>query len=148
MNKIKDFLLDHLCLERFWNNHMLLLLTLFNAFFLLTVTGYNKVTGHEFFVMFFENDYGYPLWFMFLIGWAEVFGAISLFLKRWAIYGALGLELILLGASTMHFFRGDELGVAGLAYFMTVTMAVVIYYHWKAKAGEQALQSNPEAVAA
>lgn len=126
--------LNYTTFSRFKTNHLLFVLTLaLTAVFLMA--GRMKVTANPMMVMGFDS-YGYPLWFMLFIGYAELFGAISLWLKRWALYGAMGLSLILLGATFTHLRMGDPIAMAGPAYTLTPLMILATWYHWSATSSE------------
>ncbi|MDV7143584.1 DoxX family protein [Tropicimonas sp. TH_r6] len=123
-------ILDYTCASRFAANHMLLLLTL-----ILTAgfcfAGYNKAT--QFWMMIFAFDgYGLPIWFMSFLGMAELSGAISLYLKRWALLGSVGLCVVLTGASSIHILNGDPIEIGGMAWIMTPMMYLVTFYHFRA----------------
>ena len=90
----------------------------------------------------FEEKYGLPLWFMFFVGYAEFLGALSLFLRRWALYGSLGLLVILTGASSFHFINDDPLELAGMAYALTAGMLVIFTYHWAERSADQPHQGE------
>jgi uncharacterized membrane protein YphA (DoxX/SURF4 family) len=63
--------------------------------------GSGKLMGSEMYVQGFEK-WGYPLWFMYLIGALEVVGGIALLVPRIASYGALALAVVMLGATFTH----------------------------------------------
>ncbi len=132
-------LLAHTNYELFKRHHLLFVLT-------LVVTGIcffaasMKVTGDPMFVMVFENNYGYPLWFMFFLGYAEIFGAISLWLKRWAFYGAQGLLLIGIGAVATHSVMGDGPEVAMPSWIFTASLVPICLYHWRNRTPDPAPQ--------
>lgn len=44
------------------------------------------------------QSWGYPIWFMFLIGCIELFGALALFVRRTAATAAFLLAAVMLGA--------------------------------------------------
>ena len=73
---------------------------------------------------------------MFFVGYAEVLGALSLFLKRWALYGSLGLLVILAGASVFHLINNDPLQFAGMAYGLLAAMLIIFVYHWADRSAE------------
>ena len=117
----------------FRKQHLLLALTLVVTAICL-FAGSMKVSGNPLMAMVFENQYGFPLWFMFFIGYAEIFGAISLWLKRWAFYGAQGLLVIGLAATAMHFRFGDGPDLAMPAWIFTGSLILICLYHWRNRA--------------
>ena len=125
MSKLKELF----AIDIFRRHHLLLLLTIGCAAALL-MTGSMKIQGVWIIALMFEEKYGLPLWFMFFVGYAEFLGALSLFLRRWALYGSLGLLVILVGASSFHLVNNDPMQLAGMAYALTAGMLVVFIYHW------------------
>ena len=125
----------------FHRHHLLLLLTIGCAAGLL-MTGSLKIRGLWIIALMFEQKYGLPLWFMFFVGYAELLGALSLFLRRWALYGSLGLLVILTGASSFHFINDDPLELAGMAYALTAGMLVIFTYHWAERSADQPHQGE------
>ena len=121
-------LLAHTNYELFRRQHLLLALTLVVTA-ICFLAGSMKVTGDPMFVMVFENQYGYPLWFMFFVGYAEILGAISLWTKRWAFYGAQGLLIIGLGAVATHFVMGDGPDIAMMSWIFTAALILICLYH-------------------
>lgn len=132
MIKLKEIF----AIDIFRRHHLLLLLTIVCAA-ALVMTGSLKIRGLWIMAMLFEEKYQLPLWFMFFVGYAEFFGAISLFLKRWALWGSLGLLVILIGASSFHFINNDPLAMAGMAYALTAAMLIIFLYHWAARSTKQ-----------
>lgn len=126
-------ILSHTNLELFKRHHLLFVLTLVVTV-ICFMAGSIKVSGNPLFAMVFENQYGFPLWFMFFIGYAEIFGAISLWLKGWAFYGAQGLLIIGLGATAMHFRFGDGPEIAMMAWIFTAALIVMCLYLWRNRA--------------
>ena len=63
-----------------------------------------KLTGNEMMVANFAR-FGYPLWFMYFVGVAEIAGAIGLLLKPTAVWAAVCLGVLMLGAVGTHFIN-------------------------------------------
>ena len=63
----------------------------------MVAVGQGKFTNPELWATWFES-WGYPGWFMTLVGAAEVLGGLSLLIPKTAPYGAAGLIIIMLGA--------------------------------------------------
>ncbi|RME12474.1 MAG: DoxX family protein [Ardenticatenia bacterium] len=69
------------------------------------MAGITKLIGHESQVQIFEAA-GYPLWFMYLIGVAELAAAIGLWIARTRVYAAALTGLIMLGAAATNVMIG------------------------------------------
>ncbi|MEM9533911.1 MAG: DoxX family protein [Pseudomonadota bacterium] len=123
-------LISKTSLPRFAANHLLFLLTL-GVTFVFLMAGSMKVRTDGMMVMGFTG-FGYPVSFMIFIGYAEVFGAISLWLRRWAFLGALGLTVIVIGAAATHLLNDDPIEMSALAYAMVPAMLLITAYHWRA----------------
>ena len=117
-------------LPRMASNHLLFVLTVPMTIIFLMAAGM-KIGANWMLIMGFDG-YGYPVAFMFFLGYAEFFGAISLWVRRWALLGAMGLSVILLGASMTHLVNNDPVELAGMAYAMTPVMLLITFYHWRA----------------
>ncbi|MXZ26894.1 MAG: DoxX family protein [Gammaproteobacteria bacterium] len=123
-------ILAHTTLPRMAKNHLLFVLTLpMTVVFLMTAS--LKIRAYWMMIMGFDG-YGYPIAFMFFIGYAELFGSISLWLRRWALLGSMGLSVIILGAAATHIINDDPIEFSGLAYAMTPAMLLITFYHWRA----------------
>jgi putative oxidoreductase len=88
--------------------------------------GLSKLSGAEQMVAAF-TAFGFPLWFMTLVGLAELAGAIALLLPPIAFLGGLGLLGIAGGAFITHMASGDPLGAAIPAVVLFVLVAVVTW---------------------
>ena len=104
-------ILAHTTLPRMADNHLLFVLTApMTAIFLMAAS--MKIGANWMMIMGFDG-YGFPVAFLFFIGYAEFFGAISLWIRRWALLGAMGLSVILLGASLTHLINNDPIAPGG-----------------------------------
>ncbi len=63
--------------------------------------GLVKLYGAEMMAANFER-FGYPVWFMYFVGIAEVAAAIGLFVQRTAFYSAVCLGILMIGAAATH----------------------------------------------
>ncbi len=70
-------------------------------FLIFTASSLAKLFGLEFETAAFAR-WGYPLWFMYATGIAELISAITLINRRTRIYGAATLCLIMIGATVTH----------------------------------------------
>ncbi len=130
-------ILESSTLPRMARNNLLFVMTVpVTLIFLMAAR--MKIGANWMMVMGFDG-YGYPIAFMFFLGYAELFGAISLWIRRWALLGAMGLSVILLGASFTHIINNDPVALAGMAYAMTPVMLLITFYHWRAAGREQSI---------
>ena len=88
--------------------------------------GFFKLSGAEMMTGNFER-YGYPLWFMYFVGLAEVAGAIGLFVQRTAFYAAAGLGILLLGAVGTHLLLNDPFGQSVPAIVLLILAGIAGY---------------------
>jgi|TARA_R100000935_G_scaffold22636_1_gene41621 putative oxidoreductase len=100
-----------------FSKHASLLLA---AIFLLT--GLAKLAGLEFEIQAFER-WGYPLWFMYLVGFIEVSGAVALLFKQVRALAAAGLGLFMIGPVVTHVLHA-EWGM------MMVALAIMLFSVW------------------
>jgi uncharacterized membrane protein YphA (DoxX/SURF4 family) len=70
--------------------------------------------------------FGYPGWFLFLIGAAEVGGALALLVPRTAFYGAAGLGVVMVGA-VFTLLRAGEAPQAAVPLVCLGLLALVGY---------------------
>lgn len=76
--------------------------------------------------------WGYPAWFRFLVGVIEVLGGALLLLPWTAMYAAMALAVIMLGAMGTHVAHGRPADVSH-EVFPLALLAGVIYLHWRGK---------------
>ena len=93
---------------------------------LFAIAGIFKLSGAADMVAAFTN-FGFPLWFMTLVGVAELGGAIVLLLPPIAFLGGLGLMGLAAGAFITHMASGDPFGAAIPAIVFFVLAAVVTW---------------------
>lgn len=96
----------------------------------LTVIGFGgagiaKLAGDEMLTEQFIR-YGFPLWFMTLVGVGEVVGAVGLLFARTATLAGLGLGGIAVGALVTHFVN-DPIGRAIPALVLLMLALGVAY---------------------
>lgn len=79
----------------------------------------------------FEVDtflrFGYPLWFMYVVGLAELAGAVLLWVRGAVGYGALLLVAVMIGALFSHIRGGDPISKMVPAAIILVLMAGLAY---------------------
>jgi uncharacterized membrane protein YphA (DoxX/SURF4 family) len=76
--------------------------------------------------------WGYPGWFAYVVGAAELLSAVLLLLPRRRFLGATLLAFILTGAVTTHIINHDSLGNSLAAPIDLVIAAVVALAYWPA----------------
>lgn len=101
-------------------------------------SGAAKLAGLEFEVVAFER-WGYPLWFMYLVGLIEVTGALFLLLRRTSALAGAGLAAFMTGAVGTHVIHAEW----GMLVVATVIMLLSARHAWiglgKRGAAEQSL---------
>jgi putative oxidoreductase len=65
------------------------------------IFGFKKLTGNKQSVALFKK-WGYPLWFMHLLGLTEITGSVLMFFNSTRIYGIAIFPVILAGAFYTH----------------------------------------------
>ena len=86
--------------------------------------GVRKFDVEGFWAPAFER-WGYPVWFMFLIGGIETVGGILILIPRVAIYGALPLAVVMLGALATRLIYGVDMGDAISISFNLIAMLYI-----------------------
>ena len=71
------------------------------------IAGGAKLMGEHSQVEHFEQ-WGYPLWFLYVIGFIEVGGGICLFMPKTQFYGIIVLSVTMVGAAFTH-LRAHEM---------------------------------------
>jgi putative oxidoreductase len=97
-------------------------------------SGAAKLAGLEFEIAAFEN-WGYPLWFMYLVGVIEVSGALLLLLPRLSGLAAGGLALFMTGAVGTHIIHGEW----AMLVIATTIMALSARHAWQSLGDAQAV---------
>jgi len=70
--------------------------------------------------------WGYPEWFLYLVGAMEMGGAIALLIPRVAGVGALLLGVIMVGATLTHLLH-DEMAAVPVPLVLLALLAFVVY---------------------
>lgn len=94
-----------------------------------------KLLGERVWTRMFAH-WGYPHWFMFVVGATEVAASIALLIPRLARYAAMTLTVIMLGAAATHLRFGETHRVVENA--VAITLLAIVY--WR--------RSRPESVMA
>ncbi len=74
--------------------------------YLFLIQGWKKFDPEGFWAPAF-NRWGYPVWFMFLIGFLEVAGALLLLIPKTAFYAGIALATVMIGAFTTRAINGS-----------------------------------------
>ncbi|TQV76746.1 DoxX family protein [Aliikangiella marina] len=92
------------------------------------LSGGAKVAGLEFEIVAFER-WGYPLWFMYLTGVAEVIGGIALATNILRQFAAPALAALMVGAISTHIMHQEfgMLVVASIIFAMSVYLTKVLW---------------------
>ena len=114
---------------------LVILLWLVSAFltFVFVNSGWPKFSNSSGWARAF-TVWGYPVWFRLLVGVIEVAGGVLLLLPWTALYAALALAVIMLGAMGTHIADGHPAAVYHEALPLTLLVGVIyLRWHWKAK---------------
>lgn len=71
--------------------------------------------------------FGYPLWFMVAVGAGQALGAVLLWGRGTAAYGALLLAAIMVGAAASHLRAGDGIAMALPALVLLAVLTGLAY---------------------
>jgi uncharacterized membrane protein YphA (DoxX/SURF4 family) len=88
-------------------------------------SGLAKLASLEFELVAFER-WGYPIWFMYLIGAVEVIGGLGLLIQRFSAAAAAALAVMMIGAIGTHVIH-SEWGMLAAASLIFVMSAVRAY---------------------
>ena len=93
------------------------------------MTGVMKLSGGELVRQSFEN-WGYPVFFIYVIGLCEVAGAVGLWLRRFSYAAKVCLILLMAGAAGTHLVF-DTFTEALAPVILIVLIAVTLALHHK-----------------
>jgi uncharacterized membrane protein YphA (DoxX/SURF4 family) len=87
-------------------------------------SGLAKLASLEFELVAFER-WGYPIWFMYLIGVVEVAGGVGLIIQRFSAAAGAALALMMIGAIGTHVihFEWGMLAAASVIFLMSAVRA-------------------------
>lgn len=88
--------------------------------------GYMKLTASAEMVKNF-TAMGFPLWFMYFIGAAEVAGGIGLLVPRFTRLAALGLIIIMVGAVALHLFDSSQPASSAGGAVVLLLLLIAVY---------------------
>ena len=90
-------------------------------FIIFFAEGLTKLIGLQFQADLFTK-WGYPIWFMYLIGAFELAGAIGLLVPILRIYANIGLIGIIIGAFYTHISHDNTIQMMGLAIITSIIL--------------------------
>lgn len=70
--------------------------------------------------------WGYPLWFLYLIGAIELVGGISLLIPQLRLFAILMLSVTMIGASITH-FRAGEMAAVPVPIILLVLLLILAW---------------------
>lgn len=91
------------------------------------ITGIMKLTGAEMVRQGFES-WGYPIFFMYIIGLCEVAGAIGLWLRRFSYAAKVCIIILMVGAVLTHLVF-DSFQEAMTPIVLIILTAVTLVLH-------------------
>ena len=94
-------------------------------------SGGAKLAGVELMVQQFEG-WGYPRWFVDVVGIVEVIGGLLLFIPGLRVLGALALIVVMIGAAGTHIMAGEWANVA-----LPVALLALLVWITRRAAGER-----------
>lgn len=94
---------------------------------ILLLSGGAKLAGLEFEIEAFQR-WGYPLWFMYLIGSIEAAGGMALLFRRVSALAAAGLALMMIGAVMTHVLHAEWAMLAAAGVILALSA-------WRAMSG-------------
>jgi putative oxidoreductase len=93
------------------------------------IFGFKKLIGHKQSVEHFKK-WGYPLWFMRLLGLVEITGSVLMLFSPTRIYGIAIFPVILAGAAYTH-IKFKETNEAKKPFFVgALLLAIFLYTFW------------------
>lgn len=95
--------------------------------FVFLMAGVPKLLGSQAHVQHFVH-WRYPDWFRIVVGLIEVGSAVLLLIPRVAMFGAVGIVMVMAGATYTHVLRvPEEAGRAPFTLTLLALAAVVAY---------------------
>jgi len=81
----------------------------------------NNATWTERFI-----NFGYPLWFMYLIGIIEIAAAVALWIPKTRALGSLAIMAVMIGALISNLIAGESI-IADIFFFLMAGIVAWIY---------------------
>jgi putative oxidoreductase len=110
---------------------------------IFALSGGAKLAGLEFEIEAFTR-WGYPLWFMYATGAAEVAGAVALLVQRLSALAAAALTALMVGALGTHVIHAEW----GMLAIAAVIFALSAWRAWQGRGDLGALLRWPAAARA
>jgi len=95
--------------------------------FIFLMAGLPKLAGAEGHIRHFVT-WGYPDWFRLVVGAIEVTSAVLLLVPRLAFFGALGIAVIMSGATYTHLIRVPEEASRAPFTLTLLALALLVAY--------------------
>ncbi len=89
------------------------------------IEGSTKLLGFSFQIQNFTG-WGYPLWFMYVVGIVELISAILLWTK-FSLYAQVLLLCVMAGAFYTHISHGESVQMMGLAILSTLLILINLF---------------------
>ena len=96
---------------------------LLGVFFIMA--GGKKCLGQEAQIDSFFR-WGYPIWFLYVIGAIELVGGISLLIPQLRFFAILILSVTMIGASMTH-FRAGEMAAVPVPFILLVLLLILAW---------------------
>ena len=81
----------------------------------------NNATWTERFI-----NFGYPLWFMYLIGIVEIVAAVALWIPKTRALGSLAIVMVMIGALITNLLAGEPI-IADIFFLLMALIVAWIY---------------------
>ena len=115
--------------ETKWKNTVMWMVTIFTAF-MFVMSGILKLAQSEELLEAFHS-WGYPTWFVFLVGLIEALCGIFLIFQRTATVGASALLILMVGAIGTHLIS-HEATLIGPAVMFAVFLVLILMFRKEA----------------
>lgn len=103
--------------------------------------------GTKFAAMPFEvagfARFGYPLWFMYVVGALQLLGAVLLWTRGCVAFGARLLAVLMVGAVGSHLNAGDPI-LMPVPAFVLLILLMALAYTRRSELGGRQLQAAPQ----
>ena len=93
------------------------------------IFGFKKLTGNKQSVALFKK-WGYPLWFMHVLGFIEITGSILILFKPTRIYGIAIFPVILAGAFYTHVKFKESSDAKKPVFVGILLLAIFLFTFW------------------
>lgn len=98
--------------------------------FVYLASGGTKLFAPEVFAAKFQA-WGYPLWFMTVVGLVEVLGGLLLLAAATRLWGALILVVVMIGAAGTHMLAGEWVGTVAPVVLLALLVWITRRMAWE-----------------